>query len=287
MDTDIQIWYTDSGISNERSCVFFMICQTISLPRGGSMSLYVPDPLSEVDPGKTFPCVVLCPGGGYAFTSVREAEPLALRFLAREVACAVVYYTCHPEGHYPQQLLQVCQAMQILRDRAGEWHLQSENFFVMGFSAGGHLAASVGNGWNSAAVKAELGETVRPRGMILCYPVITSGDFAHKDSFKCLLGDKWSEEEAKKHSQELLVNADTPPAFLWHTYADELVPVENSLMMASALRRAGIPFEMHIYPDGGHGLSLCDEFVGTPFPHNDGWMDLCIQWVLDGCAPRN
>ena len=261
-----------------------MIYESLPLCGGGRMVLYAPSPLSEVDAEKTFPCVVLCPGGAYAYTSGREAEPLALKFLAQGIACAVVYYTCHPGGHYPVSLLQVCEGMNLLRERAGEWHIQPDNLFVMGFSAGGHLAASVGNEWNTPAVTEKLGKSVRPRGMILCYPVITSGEFAHKGSFQNLLGDSWSEEAAAERSQEKLVNADTPPAFLWHTFSDQAVPVENSLMMAAALRRQGIPFEMHIYPQGQHGLSLCDEFVGSPVPHNAGWIDLCVKWIMDTCA---
>ena len=123
--------------------------------------------------------------------------------------------------------------------------------------------------------------------MILCYPVITSGEYAHKDSFKCLLGEEASQELFDKMSLEKQVTEHAPQAFIWHTAEDGLVPMENSLLLATALRAKGIPIELHIYPKGHHGLSLCDNTVNKPedvsaaAEYCAGWVQDCIRWIKE------
>ena len=140
-----------------------------------------------------------------------------------------------------------------------------EKFVLSGHSAGGHLAAMLGCFWkeNWLAEEAAGGDTelLRPNGMILSYPVITSGEFAHRGSFDMLMGEKASGELLEKLSLEKQVTEDTPKSFIWHTFEDGAVPVENSLMFAKALRQKNIPFELHIYPKGGHGLGLGNELT--------------------------
>ena len=126
-------------------------------------------------------------------------------------------------------------------------------------------------------------EEVRPDGMILAYPVITAGEYAHRGSFETLTGGK--EEIWEQISLEKQVHSGTPPAFLWHTAPDQLVPVQNSLLFAQSLSAAGIPFALHIYPRGGHGLSLCNSLTGGPQqpwaiePGCEGWLELSLQWL--------
>lgn len=256
--------------------------------------IFIPDTYEEIGLQKVFPCVVLCPGGAYVFRSQREDEPTVLRFLGAGMAVIKVEYSCGPEGgHYPTQLLQVSAAIAMARRNAGKWHIDTEKIVVMGYSAGGHLAATVGTKWQEAFIRETLdmkyGEN-KVNGMILCYPVITSGEFTHEDSIKFLLGeDRYRiPEEREKVSLEKMVTGDTPKAFLWHTFEDDLVPVENTLKMADALRKQGIQFELHIYPQGPHGLAICEETTADVKEHLNvyadyvsSWVEHCIRWIRE------
>ena len=225
------------------------------------------------------PLILLCPGGGYGHTSDREAEAMALQFLAMGYHAAVLRYSCVP-AKYPTALLELAAGMKLIREHAVQWHVDTDRIFVQGCSAGGHLAASFGMFWSEAfvaeAVQAEDKELLRPNGMILCYPVITSGEFAHKGSIENLLGDRL-EELAAKMSLENQVTDKTPPAFIWHTFTDGSVPVENSLMFVSALRRAGVSTEFHMYPCGGHGLGLANRLSMSA--SGSGVQEECASWI--------
>jgi acetyl esterase/lipase len=234
------------------------------------------------------PFILVCPGGGYAYTSDREAESIALQFLAMGYHAGVLRYSCVP-AKYPTALLELASAMVLIRGNAQEWHIDEDKIIVLGCSAGGHLAASYGMFWTEKMISDAIGlegpdkELLRPNGMILCYPVITSGKFAHRGSFESLLGDREA-ELGEKMSLEKQVNKDTPQAFIWHTFADESVPVENSLLLVSAMRQAGIPTEFHMYPKGGHGLSLANELTdtvngGTIQKECQTWIALAHAWV--------
>ncbi|NLJ75056.1 MAG: prolyl oligopeptidase family serine peptidase, partial [Firmicutes bacterium] len=143
---------------------------------------------------------------------------------------------------------------------------------------GGHLAASLGVHWSTVG-----SEVNQPNALILCYPVITSGPFAHRGSFDALLGSNPTPEMLKEMSLEKQVNENTPPTFIWHTVADSVVPVENTLLFAQALQSYNIPFEMHIFPNGDHGLSLAtaetDDGVRGIHPHIASWITWCIEWL--------
>lgn len=225
------------------------------------------------------PLVLVCPGGGYSRTSDREAESVALQFLAMGYHAAVLRYSCAP-AQYPTALLELASSMALIRGHAQEWHVKPDGIVVQGCSAGGHLAASLGMFWREPFLARALGladsALLRPDGMILCYPVITSGEFAHRGSFECLLGGR-QEELSEKMSLEKQVTADTPPAFIWHTFADQSVPVENSLLLVGALRRAGISTEFHMYPKGEHGLALANRLTAT----SDGRavQEECASWI--------
>ena len=251
-----------------------------------TMTLYLPDDF--LNSGKKRPTVVVCPGGGYGFTSPREAEPVALNIMAHDCNAVVLRYSCAP-ANFPCQLLEVAYTVAKLRENAEEWHIDAEKIVVMGFSAGGHLAASYGTFWNKDFVKGYFGfknEENKPNGMILCYPVISSGEKAHRGSFDNLLGDKKDDSEMLELvSIEKQVNEDTPNAFIWHTYEDGTVPVENSLMMASALAEKKIPTELHIFPHGWHGLSLCNDMVYKKgdyhgqFDECQAWFGMAMRWL--------
>lgn len=236
---------------------------------------------------KTRGAVLICPGGGYAFTSFREAEPIAIKFNAAGFHAFVLYYSVDPNRH-PQPLLDVSRAMCILRDSAKDWKIDVNKIAVCGFSAGGHLAASLGDYWDETYLKGvpgiEIGKN-KPNAQILCYPVITSGIYTHSDSICNLIGDNASESLKHKMSLEYSVSDKTPPTFLWHTFEDNSVPVENTLLFAQALRNKNIPFELHIYPKGPHGLSLANEETQEAgrgvYPNVATWMELCITWLTN------
>lgn len=240
---------------------------------------YFLDNSEEIDLNRVRPAILLCPGGGYRMTSDREAEPIAMKFLAEGFQVAILRYSVEPE-RYPAALRETAWSVAHLREHAGAYHIDPERIFVMGFSAGGHLAASYGVFWKKHAYLAqELGvsaETLRPNGLLLGYPVITSGPKAHRDSFLTLLGDRY-EELVDEMSLEHQVSEDTPPTFLWHTVPDDTVPVENSLLFFESLRAHQVPVEMHIYPEGKHGLALATK--ETRYRDGNGVVESCQSWI--------
>lgn len=236
---------------------------------------------------KPRPAVIICPGGGYSYTSSRESEAVAVQYLAAGFQAFVLYYSCEP-AVFPSALLELAQSVAIVRDRSDEWGIDPNRIMVAGFSAGGHLAASLGCFWNREFVCGPLGRTpedIRPNGNILCYPVITSGTFAHRGSFDKLLNGLDPNTYLELTSLELQAGSDNPPTFLWHTNEDGAVPVENSLLYVASLRKAGVPVEFHLFPKGSHGLSLANEETKVDpnevLPHVQSWMPLSIQWIRD------
>jgi len=272
---DIQIDYEKIGVNNEGF-----------QPK---LTVYLPDNSPEIDINRKRPMVIVCPGGAYALTSDREAEPIALKYLSAGIAAAVLRYSVGT-AKYPAPQLELAKAVAMVRENAETWNIDSNKIIVSGFSAGGHLAASYSTLWNRAFITEYFGyhnQENKPNGMILSYPVITSGPKAHRGSFEFLLGDKKNDPELLEMlSVEKQVTADTPPAFIWHTCDDQAVPVENSLMLASAMVEAGINVELHIFPKGVHGLSLANRETSSDeaasffvVPECQVWIDMAIRWV--------
>lgn len=235
--------------------------------------------------------VIVCPGGGYRALSPREAEPIAAQFLAAGFATFILHYGIGENASDYRPLKQVALAIRHVRENAEKYFVDPDYVFVCGFSAGGHLAASAGILWNSPVLDEIAAgaprDIVRPTGMILSYPVISSGEWGHKGSFLRLCGkEDATEEELNAFSLEKHVTADTVPAFIWHTFKDQAVPVQNSLMLADAMAKATVPFELHVFPQGPHGLALCNELTSTGKPtfiepHAAPWMELAIRWATD------
>lgn len=260
------------------------------LKTDANLSAYIPDNSPEIDMTRKFKAVVICPGGGYAGVSDREAEPVAFEFLAKGIAAFVLRYSVAP-AKYPTALLEASRAIWLIRQHAEEWNINADDISICGFSAGGHLAASVGTLWNEEFICEELGMPAgmnKPNKLILCYPVILCEEGrAHRDSFYNLLGHGLSEEEYAAMSLDRRIGAHTPPTFLWHTYDDGGVPVDSSLEFALSLRKNRVPFEMHIYPSGAHGSSLADWRTASPeatqfdIPYITNWIDHCTKWVLE------
>ena len=243
-------------------------------------------------PAAKRPAVVICPGGGYAFTSDREGEPIALSFLNEGFVCFVLWYSVsNPDdgtvARFPVSLLEALTAIATVRENAEEWLIDPDKIFVCGFSAGGHLAASVATLWNRDFVRSALGyhcNEHKPDGAILCYPVISSGTWAHRGSFECLLGDRVNDPEVLESvSLEKQVSSDTPPCFLVHTFTDDGVPVKNSIDFASALAETGVPFELHVFPNGPHGFARADGLTAYEgscvIPECAGWPSMAARWA--------
>ncbi len=265
----------------------------IAVPGSGKpcpLVFYGADKDEPVGRDRRHPALLICPGGGYAYTSPREAEPVALVFLARGFNVFVLRYHCAPEARWPVPQAEASMAMHFIRSHADETMTDPERVFICGFSAGGHLAASVGILWDRADWAGFPGiprTDIRPTGMILCYPVITSGEKAHRGSFDNLLGRDAGRDMTEAVSLEKQVGSDTVPAFIWHTRTDASVPVENSLYLACALSEHRIPYEMHIFPSGRHGLSLANELTDgsgkgeETVPECAVWPDLAASWMLE------
>lgn len=246
----------------------------------GNLYTYFLDSSIEMRPNEKRPVILMCPGGGYEMTSDREAEPMAMQFLAMGYHVAILRYSVCP-ARYPAALLQVAESVLYLKEHADEYHIDLEKIVVQGCSAGGHLAANYGIAWNSPFLTKLMGMENDPErlcvaGLLLCYPVITSGEKAHEESFRNLLGEQY-EEKKEELSLENQVTPDTPPTFLWHTATDETVPVENSLYFFQACLQQGVSAELHIYPVGGHGLSLANE--ETCRANGIGVQKECQSWI--------
>lgn len=238
------------------------------------------------------PLVIICPGGGYEFLSNREAEQFALQWNARGVNAAVLWYAVAPE-RFPTALLQLATAVALVHEKSEQWGVDPKQIFLEGSSAGGHLAACYGVFWRKPYLREALGigeeseELLRTAGLILNYPVISAGEYAHEGSFRSLMGE-FAQDEARREelSIEKQVNADMPPVFLWHGGEDATVPPENSLLLAMACRQAGVPVELHLYMKGGHGLGLANELTQATDgygiePACESWMELAYIWMME------
>ena len=254
-----------------------------------TLTAYIKGATPEVPPSLCRRAVLICPGGGYRFCSNTEAEPIALAYLAAGFNTFVLDYSVTSaatgeEGKkFPGQLIEAAMAMKFIKDNAERFHTDPNYVFVNGYSAGGHLAASLGILYNSNYVKDAIDmpeNYVRPAGMILSYPVITSGKYAHKGSFANILHDEVNDEDKRREvSLETRVDENTVPAFIWHTRTDTTVPIQNSLLLASALAENAIPFEMHVYPDGPHGLSLATPVIGKVNDVAAQWFYESVRWM--------
>ncbi len=239
------------------------------LPLGGRLRRFLP-------PLRAKGTVLIVPGGGYEWLSPREAGPVADAFTRAGWAAAVLeyaVYTGEPLGGLP--LRQLGEAAAYCKSAAPGLPL-----VTCGFSAGGHLAGSLGVHWR------ELGLPC-PDAQVLCYPVVTAGPWAHRSSIEHLTAGDPAFFSLEKH-----VTRDTPPTFLWHTAEDREVPVQNSLLLAEALAEAEVPFALHIFPFGPHGLSLATREVAEPAkgrlpdPQAAEWFALCQTW-LDSLLAKN
>ena len=225
--------------------------------------------------------IIICPGGGYGGLASYEGADYA-RFLNESgVTGFVLKYRLGSAGYrHPVMLQDAARAVRLVRAKAGEWKLDPKRIGIMGSSAGGHLASTLVTHYDAGKPDAEDPidrQSSRPDLGILCYPVITMGQYTHEGSRNNLLGKDPSPQLIEDLSNELRVSKDTPTCFIWHTYEDKAVPVENSLQFAMALRKAGVPFDLHIYENGAHGLALGSSNYDPTKWHP--WTKDCLFWL--------
>ncbi len=245
------------------------------------LTLYLREPSEEL-PKRELPMLLILPGGGYVMTSDREAEVIAMQFYAMGCHAAVLRYTVAPKPLGLTPLTDALCAIRHIRAHAAEYHARPDQIAVCGFSAGGHLAAStVTTLTQEDAVAAKLGDTAdcRPNALVLGYPVISSGEYAHRFSFEQLSGSGQDDAANARFSLEDKLLPTVPPTFIWHTRDDDTVPVQNTLLWANALQRQGAPYELHIFRHGQHGLALCTEQTTYAEPHCAHWVKLCLEWL--------
>lgn len=223
-------------------------------------------------------CVLVCPGGGYQGLAPHEGVSIANFLNERNIAAAVLRYRLFPKYGHPAPLLDVSRALRTLRHRAGEWRFDPHKIAVMGFSAGGHVASTLCTHFDTGdagATDAIDRESSRPDLGVLCYPVITlRNPYTHAGSRRNLLGENPDPKLVELLSNDERVTKDTPPTFLFHTADDEAVPVENSMLYAAALRKHGVPFAMHLYEKGRHGVGLAIDD-----PQLASWGHLLTTWL--------
>lgn len=257
-------------------------------PRQTTLTTYILDQENiTLSKTKKRPAVIVCPGGGYWSTSPREAEPIALKYCSAGFHSFVLDYSVCPSG-FPAAVCELSKAVVYVKSIAEEHSIDADKIFVVGFSAGGHLVASLGVHFGHPDVKKFAGVDGvenKPAGIILGYPVITSEEGkTHSGTINNFCADR--EELRELASLEKHVTPETPTTFIWHTFADAGVPVANSLRFAAALEENGVKFEMHIYPDGPHGLSLGnwitdsyqEDMSSSPVQN---WIDMSIRWITD------
>lgn len=260
----------------------------------GLLSCYLPDVNRRVGLERRFPAILILPGGGYQKVSSREGEPIALRFLAAGFCAFVLEYSVTEVG-YPVAFTEAAMAMAYIREEAQALGVDAQKVTAMGFSAGGHLCGCLATMFREPLLGERLGDGARharPDAAVLCYPVISYPEGGHAASFENLCGG----DEALKRSLSLedRVGPDSSPAFIWHTFGDRSVPVANSLRLAGAYQQQGVPFSLHIYERGGHGLAAADLTVYTAqsLPEVSsglpGWLELCLAWLADrGMTPTD
>ncbi len=249
----------------------------------GNVVGYLHTPLTEMENHrKYFPSVVICPGGGYQFCSAREAEPVAFEYFAAGYNVFILYYSIGENIKHFNPLKELSSTVMAIRENKYEWGCDPDRIAVTGFSAGGHLAASLCTLWNNPEFLKQFDNKNgrnKPNAGIINYAVISADkNIRHEGSFSTLTDGEFEEMELLFSLEKQITN-DCPPIFIFHTVDDTVVPVENALVLMSALQKNKISFEAHLFPSGTHGISVCTEETGSNNPYVGRWMELSKCWL--------
>lgn len=273
------------------------------------LTTYVLDDGEFIRSGIKRPAVVICPGGGYTYVSKNEGEPVALAYARRGYHAFVLDYSVKIQNPFPTALRELAKAMSIVRDNADKWLVDKNDISVIGFSAGGNLALSLGIYYNNNILTRDLelaGEQIKPNQLILGYPAVTMHskhgsqetpkeiiemmekglipDFRGPNIKEILLG-KENPTKEEEESLNLLryVNKSLPKTFIWGTYEDSVIPATDLLGLAAKMYELNIPCELHMFQKGPHGTSICDETMmnkkdieGLSIPY---WVELSLKWL--------
>ncbi len=262
------------------------LCEHYPFLQGGELSCLLIEKLwdGEMNEGWQRPAIIVVPGGAYCMASNREGEPVAASFFGRGFQTFVLDYLCQPQGaRYPEQLLELSSAVDYVRTHAKELHVNPDEIFVVGFSAGGHLTGNLAIEYADASKKAGVALDCKPTAVGLCYPVV-SYKHGNVGSYENLLEGYSGEEKEelyKKLNLNEAVTKDTPPAFLWTTATDSVVPADNALRYALALSEQGVSYELHVYPRCEHGAStgnLDINFENPDLKRITPWVDDCAAF---------
>ena len=263
-----------------------MIYKKIMLDESAYLDVYAADKIE----GCERKGILIIPGGGYCEVCAdREGEPIAQAFIPCGFNAFVLHYSVAGEKTFPAQLIQASRAMKHIKDNAEEYGIDKDEVFAVGFSAGGHLCASLGVMWNKKEIYDEIDMPYgynKPKGVMLMYPVISGvSEFAHMGSFQNLFADESpTAEQLKAASIEVNVTDNAVPAYIVHSTNDPIVPVENSLLLAMEYSKRKIPYELHIYPNGAHGFCLGNKITWCGYEEAVGdnisdWLPNAVKWT--------
>lgn len=256
------------------------------LPNDVYLECFVLSNYPEYNQDRKRKSVIILPGGGYEMVSEREAEPIATQFLSADVSSFVLRYSVKPHT-YPVQIMELFAAVAYVRSHAEKYHLNPDKISVCGFSAGGHLAAC-GAAFHHKQEYADMLHVnvsdITVNGAILCYPVISMGQYTHEYTKERITHNQ--ENLIELLSIEKQVSEHFPKTFLWHTLEDNCVPYQNSTQLAEALKEKNIYCELHLFEKGGHGLSLANEITAYWIPEQivpevQKWVPLCIKFIKE------
>lgn len=243
-----------------------------------TLTAYLP-----ANPTSLTTAILICPGGGYGALAAHEGEGYATWLAEHGIAGVVLKYRLGSSGYrHPSMLNDAARGMRLMRSRAKEWNIDPRRCGIMGSSAGGHLASTLLTHFASARdMEKPILESIscRPDFGILCYAVISMGEFTHAGSKRNLLGENPAADLVDLLSNEKQVTKDTPPCFIWHTWEDSGVKVENSLQFATALRKSGVPFDLHVYQKGPHGIGLSMGKNGASPGEVHPWAKDLLVWL--------
>lgn len=286
----------------------------LSLPNSGSLTAYIADPAIGYHVWRKRPGIILAPGGSYLFLATREGEGVALEFLARGYNVFLLEYSVGFLNRemkesglapacirpYPAPVLEMMEAIHLIRANPEPWNLDSDRLYLMGFSAGAHVCAMVGTSWDRTEFTKQLSfvagdEELKPAGMVLSYPLLNptpDGRFNISDTSNpdCRMMREFlfgTEDPSGEQKDELnvleRVSDKTAPAFVWHAYDDQTVPCEDSTRFVLKMQEKGIPCEYHLFDHGGHGIALANRtYARTPRENDPGiarWVQMADEWM--------